>query len=100
MSLEEKFEACMKSYQAVLSSSQELKNQNEYLRKQFGDVWKQKQKALASPTSSIHDEEGEEGNNSMSSSSERSLHEEHKEKEDCLQALMILELRFWNSKAN
>jgi len=40
MSLEEKFEALMKSYQAVSSSNEELKNQNEYLRKQLGNVQK------------------------------------------------------------
>jgi len=40
MSLDEKYEAFMKSYQAVLSPNQELKNQNKYLRKSLGDVLK------------------------------------------------------------
>ena len=70
MSLEEKFEALMKSHQVVSSSNQELENQNECLRKQLGDVLKQKQQALASPTGSVHGEDAEEGSNQMSSSSE------------------------------
>jgi len=39
------------------------------LRRQLGDFMKQKQKVLASPTSSIHGEEDEAVSNVMSSSS-------------------------------
>jgi len=56
MTLEEKFEALMKSYQSVSSSNQELKNQNEYLGRQLRELLKQKEKAVESPTESGHGE--------------------------------------------
>jgi len=70
MSLEEKFEALLKSYQTVLSSNQELKrqndymthtnqglkHQNEYLRRQLGEAMKMKQKALESPSASNYED--------------------------------------------
>jgi len=46
MSLEQKFEALMKTYQSISSSNQELKNQNEYLRRKLGEALKQKKKLL------------------------------------------------------
>ena len=59
MSLEEKFEALMKSCQTVISINNELKHNNEemmsqnaYLRKQLDKSMKQKQRAIESPTGS------------------------------------------------
>jgi len=70
MTFEEKFEALMKSYQAVSSSKLELEKQNEYLREQLGDDMKQKQKALESPSASVHDEDEASNLNSSSSDEE------------------------------
>jgi len=59
MSLEEKFEALMKSYQTISSSNQELqwrldesKGENAYLSKQLDKSMKQKRHILESPTGS------------------------------------------------
>jgi len=74
MSLEEKFEALMKSYQTVTSFNSELKNtnremtqrmeemvnQNAHLRKQLKKSMKQKQRLLESPTGSNPKELSEE----------------------------------------
>ena len=56
MSVEEKFEALIKSYQTITSSNNELKQrfdevvrQNPYLRKQLDKSMKQKQCILESP---------------------------------------------------
>jgi len=68
MTLEKKFKARMKNYQAVSSSKVEFEKQNEYLRKQLGNEMKQKQKALKSLAASVHD--NEEANNLNSSSRE------------------------------
>ena len=67
---EEKFEALMKSYQYVSSSNRELKNQNNYLRRQLGEAMKQKKKALASSSGSVQGEVSYEGSNPLESSSE------------------------------
>jgi len=40
ITLEEKFDALIKSYQSVSSSNQELKNQNEYLIHQLREALK------------------------------------------------------------
>jgi len=45
ITLEEKFEAHMKIYQAISSSNQELEKQNKYLQDQIEDVTKQAKKA-------------------------------------------------------
>ena len=47
----------MNNDQAISTSNQELKVQNEYLRKQFGDFVKQKQMMYAEPTRSEHGKE-------------------------------------------
>jgi len=59
ITLDEKFEALMNSYQTVISTNdevrhinEELKNRNAYLRKQLEQSMKLKQKALESPSSS------------------------------------------------
>jgi len=44
MTLEERFEALMKSYESVSSSYEEVKNQNEYLGCQLGEAMMQKRK--------------------------------------------------------
>jgi len=59
MSLEEKFEALMRSYQTVTSLNEEMRNQNEYLRKQLEQSMKQKQKALESPSTSNPEDQRE-----------------------------------------
>ena len=70
VSLEEKVEALIKSYQTILSLNQELKQQNdymsnankdlrrqnEYLQRQLDKSMKMKQKALTSPSRSNHGE--------------------------------------------
>jgi len=48
MSVEEKFEALMKSYQTISTSNQELLQQNEYLKKQLEKSMKQMQRILKS----------------------------------------------------
>ena len=63
----------MKNYQAVTSTElknkkEELKSQNEYLRKQLRNDIKLKQKALESPFGFVHNDE--EASNLLSSSSE------------------------------
>jgi len=40
LTLEEKFEALMSSYQSISSLNQEVKNQNEYLKCQLGEAMK------------------------------------------------------------
>jgi len=70
MTFEEKFEAFMKNYQAVPSSKAELEKQNEYLQKLLEDDMKQKQKALESPSASIHNEDEASNLNSSSSDEE------------------------------
>ena len=70
MTFEEKFEALMKNYQALSSSKEKLKKQNEYLQKQLGDDMKQKQKALESPSASVHDEDKASNLNSSPSDEE------------------------------
>jgi len=40
----------MKIYKSISSSNQEMKNQNECLRRQLGEALKQKKKALESTT--------------------------------------------------
>jgi len=66
VSLEGKFEALMKNFQAVSSTTNELKQkfeeskgQNAYLRKQLGESMKIKQKLIQSPTGSIYGEQSE-----------------------------------------
>jgi len=66
MSLEEEFEALMKSYQTIVTSNQELKQrldesqgQNAYLRKQLGKSMKLKYKLIQSPSGSIQGEGSE-----------------------------------------
>jgi len=44
VSLEQKLDAVLKSNHEITSANQELKAQNEYLRKQLGTFLKQKQK--------------------------------------------------------
>ena len=58
MTLEEKFEALMrtyedvtKNYDAAMTNNEELKNQNAYLRRQLGHSLKQKRKDIASSPS-------------------------------------------------
>ena len=81
VSLDEKFEAIMKDYQSLLAQNeiltsknnedtqrdQELKAQNEYLKKQLGAFLKKKQKMYAEPTRSEHGEEEQEASNLVSS---------------------------------
>jgi len=78
MTLKENFETLLKNFKAVTSFNVELKShteklekQNEYLRKQVGNDMKQKQKALESPTASVHGDE--EASNLVNSSSEEPL---------------------------
>jgi len=49
LSLEEKFDVVLKNNHEITSSNQELKAQNEYLRKQLGTFLKQKQKMNEEP---------------------------------------------------
>ena len=70
MSLEEKFEVLMRSYQPISSSDQELKNQNEYLRRQRGEAIKQKQKPLDSPPESSQGGESKAESHNLESTSE------------------------------
>jgi len=74
MTLDEKFEALMNSYQIVISTNEEirhtnkeLKNQNAYLQKQLEQLMKLKQKALESPPSSNPEDQGGEGAESQHS---------------------------------
>ena len=53
MSLEEKFEAFMKSYQTIASSNLELENQNIYLRRQLEETKRLTKGVEKSPSSSI-----------------------------------------------
>ena len=48
MSMDEKLEAITNQMQELVSSNQELRAQNEYLKKQLGDSMKQKQKMQGS----------------------------------------------------
>jgi len=59
MTLEEKFEALMKSYPTVTAIKEEMRDQNAYLRKQLEQSMKQKQKALESLSSSNLEDESE-----------------------------------------
>jgi len=54
----------------VSSSKVELEKQNEYLQKQLGDDMKQKQKALESPSASVHNKDETSNLNSFSSDEE------------------------------
>ena len=52
MSLEEKFETLLKNYEAMRLQNEEIKGQNEYLKKQLGESLKQKRKEVRSSRSS------------------------------------------------
>ena len=76
INLEEKFKDLIKNYHVLTlpnaelkNQKEELKSQNEYLRKQLGNNMKQKQKALESPSRSVHGDE--EASNLVSSLSEK-----------------------------
>ena len=68
MSLEEKFDAFMKSCQTIACSNQDLENQNGYFRRQIEETKKQTKKAVKSPSGLIR-EYDDESNNYISSSS-------------------------------
>jgi len=70
MSLEQMFDALMMSYKSIPSSNQDLKNQNEYLRRQLGEATKQKQKALKSPPDSSQRDDSEAESHNLESTSE------------------------------
>jgi len=78
MSIEEKYDALLKSYQSVSSAKQEyeqtiqeLRGQNEYLRKQLADSMKMKQKVQQSY--SVHEESEAESNPIESESEEEAI---------------------------
>ena len=52
MTLEEKFEALMRNYEAIRLQNDEIKGHNEYLKRQLGESMKQKRKELRSSRSS------------------------------------------------
>ena len=52
MSLEERLEALMQSYQTVTSLNEEMRSRNEYLQKQLEQSMEQKRRAFDSPSSS------------------------------------------------
>jgi len=76
MTLDEKFEALMKNYEALRLQNKEIKNHNEYLRCELGASMKQRQKELRIPRSSNSSEcdqeedNHDEGHNLNSSSEE------------------------------
>ena len=75
MILGEKFVAVMKNYNAMKTSNEDLKNQNECLIRQVGDALKRKKRNIASSHSSsshnsTHEEESERDRNPFASSSE------------------------------
>jgi len=74
MSLEEKFEALMKSCQTIASSNLELVNQNTYLRSQIEETKKQTMIVEKSSSSSIHEEDGKSSSYSLSSLREKESH--------------------------
>jgi len=107
MSLEEKYEALMKSYQLVSTLNQDLvrrlnetEGQNLFLRKQLDKSMKQKQQDLEGPTSYNLEELSEA--ESQHSIIERTNQGGQFELRDLLSmlTLMTLELIFLNSKAN
>jgi len=59
MSLKEKFDALMKSYQTIVSANQDLENQNAYLRHQIEETKKQAKKAGKNPSGSNHEHDDE-----------------------------------------
>ena len=63
MTLDEKFEALMKNYEALRLQDKEIKNHNEYLRCQLGESMKQRQKELRIPRSSNSSESDQEEDN-------------------------------------
>ena len=74
MSLEEKFEALMKSYQTIASSNLELVNQNTYLRCQIEENKKPIKKVMKSTLSSIQEDDRESSGYFSSSSREKESH--------------------------
>ena len=75
MTLEERFETLMKSCEHLQSQNEEMAAQNDYLRKQLGESFKQKRRELRSssssrPPGSARGEEEEEEPHSEGSSSE------------------------------
>jgi len=74
LSIEEKLDAILKSNHEITSSNQELKAQNEYVRKQLGTFLKQKQKLNEEPSySAPHGREQVFSHNLESSSDKESL---------------------------
>ena len=71
MSLEEKIDALMKSYEIIASSNQELENQDAYLRWQLEETKKQLKKVVKSPFDSILEDDGKSSSYSLSSSREK-----------------------------
>ena len=85
MTLEEKFVALMKNYEAMRLQNEEFKNKNEYLKCQLSETMKQKRKEFRSSWSSNSSEsdQGEENHDEShylnSSSEEKSFSEANKE---------------------
>ena len=74
ISLEEKFDALMKSYQISASFNQDLKNENANLRHQIKQTKKQTKKVVKSPSDAIYRDDGELNSNVLSSSHEKKPH--------------------------
>jgi len=77
MSLEEKFEALMKSCQTIASSKLELVNQNTSLRRQIEETKEQTKRVEKSSSRSIHEEDGESSSYSLSSLREKESHKKN-----------------------
>jgi len=52
MTLEERFEALMKNCESLQAHNEEMTNQNAYLRRQLGELMKQKRREIRSSSSS------------------------------------------------
>ena len=101
LSIEQKLDAVLKNNHEITCSNQELKAQNEYLRRQLGTFLKQKKKLNEEPSYSAAPQ-GEEQVFSLTLNLQ--VMKNHggghaRNKEDKV-TLMILELRFQNLKAS
>ena len=104
MSLEERLEALMQSYQTVTSLNEEMRSRNEYLRKQLEQSMQQKRRAFDSPSIS-NPEDPNEGAKSpirrVKGRKSTSLAKPHEGSgESPYPILMILKLNSRSSKAS
>ena len=104
MSLEERLETLMQSYQTVTSLNEEMRSRNEYLRKQLEQSMNQKRRAFDSPSISNPEDPNERAKSPYSEVEGEEVEQPgqtpRREWRISYPILMILELNSRSSKAS